>query len=207
MPTVNVNDQTCVYDIEGDGFPLLLVSDPYDAISLWRPLMPLLGEVCKAVTYAYNPVRSSGRASERLRSDRLADDFLTLLDILAIERVYLAATAPAVPMITKVMQQASTRLEGLILIGKAEDDTLTSSPVWQTSTIPMLLVIGEQDPDHCQWAARQVAHLPHVKQCLVPGAGKMPLREQMYPLGHMMMQFLLHCERQRNLVRGASFLL
>jgi hypothetical protein len=26
-------------------------------------------------------------------------------------------------------------------------------------------------------------------------------------LGHAVMRFLLHCERQRNLVRGASFLL
>jgi hypothetical protein len=207
MPTVNVKGQSCVYETEGDGFPLFLVAAPHDTVSLWRPIMPLLGEVCKAIAYEYGPLGCSGRASEHFRSDRLADDFLALLDIFEIERAYVAAAAPASPMMTQVIRQASTRLEGFILIGKAEDDPSALSPAWPTSAIPTLLLVGEQAPDHCQWAEQQMAHLTHGRQKVVPGAFQMPLREQPQRLGHIIMQFLLHCERQRNLVRGASFLL
>ena len=109
-------------------------------------------------------------------------------------------------MITQVIRQASTRLEGLILIGKAEDDPSAWSLAWPTAAIPTLLLVGEHAPDHCQWAEQQITHLPQGRQKVVPGAFQMPLREQPKRLGHMIMQFLLHCERQRYLVRGASFL-
>lgn len=207
MPTLDVNGQRCTYETEGDGFPLFLVSAPHDTVSHWRPIMPLLGELCKAITYEYASPVGSTQPLERLRSDRLAHDFVTLLDTFAVERAYLAATAPASAMVACLAQQAARRLEGLILIGRTEDEAKPPGPLWQTLAVPTLLVVGAQAPDHCQWAEQQVTRLPHGRHGVVPEAGRMPLSEQPQRLGHLMMQFLLYCERQRNLVRGASFLL
>jgi hypothetical protein len=51
-------------------------------------------------------------------------------------------------------------------------------------------------------------HLPRCTKLVISDAT--PAASSSMPalrLGHAVMRFLLHCERQRNLVRGASFLL
>ena len=68
------------------------------------------------------------------------------------------------------------------------------------------------------WSARQRASLPYADLLTerLPRCTKLvvsdvtPAASSGIPalqLGHAVMRFLLHCERQRNLVRGASFLL
>ena len=196
MPELMVYGRQCYYETEGDGFPLLLASGRLGAVAPWRPIMPLLGELCRAMAYEYaQPERAAS-----------APDVLTLLDAMQTERTYLAADAAAAGMALHMAQQAPERLEGLIFIGKNDAQTRCPEAAWPW-TAPTLIVVGEQAADHCQWAEAWVMRLPHCQRVIIPEAGRYPLTEQPRRLGHVMMHFLLHCERQRNLVRGASFLL
>jgi pimeloyl-ACP methyl ester carboxylesterase len=73
--------------------------------------------------------------------------------------------------------------------------------------IPVLILVGDQEPSHLRQAELLAQHLPQGKRVILPGAGQIPHHKQPRQLGHAMLDFLMHCERQRNLVRGASFLL
>jgi hypothetical protein len=75
-------------------------------------------------------------------------------------------------------------------------------------TVPTVVLLEEQGHAALPYAEVLAERLPHCTQIVVSDT---PLassaRAQAGALGHAMMRFLLHCERQRNLVRGASFLL
>jgi pimeloyl-ACP methyl ester carboxylesterase len=118
---------------------------------------------------------------------------------------------------------ASARLEGLFLIGMPEDSatlalsrsdaphrmagTTAGADGLSTLAVPTLILVGDQIPQQRQCAAALAAHLPRGQIGVIVGAGYAPHHEQPRRLGHAMMDFLIHCERQRNLVRGASLLL
>ncbi len=223
MPVLTVNGLPCYYESEGEGFPLLLACGPHGSVAAWHPIMPLLGELCRTMAYEYREPTPPDSAAERFSSDQLAADVIALLDAIDIDRAYLAIDASAGRMAAHIAQHAATRLEGLILIGQDDAETVRTAPhtaargdvlhpmdletLWQTFSVPTLVVVGEQVPAHRQWAEWLVSHLPAGRQVVLPEAGQHPLLDQPRPLGHVMLQFLLHCERQRNLVRGASFLL
>ena len=85
MPAVTVNGRGVMYETTGDGFPLILVPDASDTRHGWAPVMPLLGELCRVIAYAYDrlaPLRApppqlplgSTRLEERLNApERIAE--------------------------------------------------------------------------------------------------------------------------------------
>ena len=202
MPMLRVNTRQCSYITEGDGFPLLLTSGPLEPCAVWEPLMPLLGELCQTIAYAYcHPVSDTHTL--------LADDCIALLDTLGFERAYLAAAHSAIAMALHVALYASERLEGLVLLGAADADAAASDDRhrWHQITLPILRIVGEHAALSVPHADQITAHLPQSQQVIMPDTGAAPHHEQPRRTGHAMMHFLTQCERQRNLVRGASFLL
>jgi len=110
--------------------------------------------------------------------------------------------------------QHPERLEGLVLLG-AHAAALDIAPGVMSLaarlhdiTVPTLVLIEDQGHAALPYVEILAERLPRCTRVVVSdsilagSAGALALR-----LGHAMMRFLLHCERQRNLVRGASFLL
>jgi hypothetical protein len=105
-------------------------------------------------------------------------------------------------------------LEGLVLIGAhdVEIDTVHGVMSLQTSlhqmTVPTLVLLEAQVHTALPYAEVLTERLPRCTKIVVSDSPLAPSASaQALRLGHTMMRFLLHCERQRNLVRGASFLL
>jgi len=74
--------------------------------------------------------------------------------------------------------------------------------------VPTAVVIEAESRAALPYADLLTERLPHCTKFVVSDAT--PAASSGIPalrLGHAVMRFLLHCERQRNLVRGASFLL
>jgi pimeloyl-ACP methyl ester carboxylesterase len=223
MPAVTVNGRWLSYEIAGDGFPLLLVPDTHGTINDWAPSMPLLGELCRVIAYAYTrPAPLSAPTALSQARLRLAD-LVAFLDVLDVQRVYLAGYACGGQTALHFALDHPKRLEGLVLIGLDNPLLLpsqeaagaemlhpmeaTSVPSLQLLTVPTLLLAGEYASGHLAWAAQLATCLACGVKGVVAGAGEAPHREQPLQLGHEILRFLLRCERQRNLVRGASFLL
>jgi len=225
MPVLSVNAQPYYYEIAGEGFPLLLASGLGETISAWEPLVPLLGEICRVIACEYRGSDVPQQAVEQCRSTFPGPDLAALLDALEVERLYLAADPTAAATALHFALQAPTRLEGVVLLGGFEDEAALAAPARRTGerreevdtvaladrlhamTVPTLLLVGDQSPQHLRQSERLAAHLPHCSRVVIAEAGAVPHREQPRRCGHAMMHFLIHCERQRHLVRGASLLL
>ena len=220
MPMLTVNGRQCHYETTGEGFPLLLTAGGQGTIADWREIMPLLGELCKTIVYEY-----CGSASTACQADRAlwVEDCAALLEALGTERVYLAALGSTAQMALAFALHAPEHLEGLFLIGMSEDPatlalsrsgaphrlvgTTAGAYGWSTLAVPTLILVGDRVPQQHQCAAALAARLPRAQIAVIAGAGCAPHHEQPRRLGHAMLDFLIHCERQRNLVRGASLLL
>ena len=199
------------YETAGDGFPLVLAPGPQ---GVWSPYMPLLGELCRTIMYTGH-APTEVLPSEGLHpSARAAQMLGTFLDILGLERVYLASQAVSWYMALHFALYCPERLEGLVLIATRDVATDTICGIMSLEDrLPAItvstLVVSEAEAT----AALPYADLltERLRRCTklvvsdtIPAAasGSPALR-----LGHAVIRFLLHCERQRNLVRGASFLL
>jgi pimeloyl-ACP methyl ester carboxylesterase len=204
MPSLTIHGWQYVYATEGEGFPLLLVPDMGGTIRDWAQSMPLLGELCRVVAYEYTeplPAEETARSSALL-----VEALAAFLDTLAVERAYLAGYAGGGQTALRFALRYSKRVEGLLLIEGHSPDGVLAESLGQVA-IPMVLFIGGDIPAHLADARPSTAQTPRCLRVIIPGAGTAPHREQPLRLGHAMIDFLLHCERQRNLVRGASFLL
>jgi pimeloyl-ACP methyl ester carboxylesterase len=136
------------------------------------------------------------------------------LEVVGLERVYLASQSVGWPMALHFALQYPASLEGLVLIGAPPVETEAVGGVMALEarlpaiTVPTLVVIEAKAVAALPYADLLTARLPHCTRLVIsdatpaPPSGSPALR-----LGHAVMRFLLHCERQRNLVRGASFLL
>lgn len=195
MPTMMLQDIQVTYVSEGEGFPLVLVPEPQRAVDLWAPYIPLLGEMCRAI--AYTPAVTCHALG-------------LLLDTLHLERIYLAS--PLLSWHTALQFALSTpqRLEGLLLVDVGssparlippgyEDFSRTYGAQLPHMLVPTLVLTDTAPVASHAYGDALARILPH---CTAMVGSMADLQ-----LGHAMMRFLLHCERRRNLVRGASFLL
>lgn len=206
MPTLTIHGRRLCYNTEGDGFPLILVPDVLGTLQDWRPVMPLLGELCRVLAYAYEPPGDAPGPSPVLDVAGRSTDLRAFLDALDIERAYLAGYAQGGQAAWRLAQDAPERLEALILLGQ-EAHAIRPPPAAGLRETPTLLIAGAHAPAHVAGVTHLAAQIPRSAVRLLDHAGPAPHREQPLPLGHLMGQFLLQCERQRTLVRGASFLL
>jgi pimeloyl-ACP methyl ester carboxylesterase len=106
------------------------------------------------------------------------------------------------------------RLEALVLIGargvamEAVCGIMSLEDHLHAITVPTLVVSEAEASAVLPYADFLTERLPHCTKLVV--SDTTPAASSSLPalrLGHAVMRFLLHCERQRNLVRGASFLL
>jgi pimeloyl-ACP methyl ester carboxylesterase len=136
----------------------------------------------------------------------------TFLELLGLERVYLASQAVNWPMALHFALHCPERLEGLVLIGGHDVATNVVCGIISLERrlheIPVPTLVVSAAEILAPYADLLTERLPHCTKLVV--ADVTPAASSGSPalqLEHAVMRFLLHCERQRNLVRGASFLL
>lgn len=214
MPAVVIQGVRFSYDMVGDGFPLVLAPGPQGRGAVWSQYMPLLGELCRVIAYECHAEERGSQPGGPRTSPGAADMLGTFLDVLGLEHIYLASQSVGWPMALHFALQHPECLEGLVLIGTHEvaRDTVHGVMSLQARlpemTVPTLVLLEAQGDAALPYAEVLTERLPRCTKIVLsdsplsPSASALALRH-----GHTMMRFLLHCERQRNLVRGASFLL
>jgi pimeloyl-ACP methyl ester carboxylesterase len=188
------------YMVEGEGFPLILVPALTGRIADWAPQLPLFGELCRVIAYEYGERPALDQASPGCQ----VQDLQALLDGLAIAGAYLAGYADGGLTALRMAWHCPQRVEGLLLIGM---DTVWCEDCLERVTVPTCVFADAEAPRQVALASRLAAALPRGEIHTVEQTAMLPHREQPLLLGHAMIDFLMRCERQRNLVRGASFLL
>ncbi|MCZ6875542.1 MAG: hypothetical protein O7G88_18790 [bacterium] len=207
MPYLTINGKDgkrLAYAVEGEGFPLILVPALDGLVSDWAPQMPLLGELCRTLAYAYDGQVNVACATVPIQLPARVQDLEILLGYVDIERAYLAGYADGGFVALQMALSSPKRVEGLLLIGV---DMARPEDHLDALTVPTCVFVGEMADNHVNCSAQLAARVPHVAQCIISEAATAPHREQPLRLAHAMLDFLIQCERQRNLVRGASFLL
>lgn len=210
MPNLQLGQHELSYVSDGEGFPLVLIPDTHGTVDDWSGALPLLGELCRVIAYEYHQRQPSLPES--------VVTLLALLEALAIPRAYLAGYGRGAQTALHCAQYRPSRLEALMLIGMDSIPPLPARPPRIAEPagdplplsglgVPTCILAGEAAPEHRRCAAQLATQLPRSVSITVPGAHSEPHRDQPLPLGHAMLDFLTQCERQRNLVRGASFLL
>ncbi|GIX47615.1 MAG: hypothetical protein KatS3mg131_1826 [Candidatus Tectimicrobiota bacterium] len=196
MPSLRVQGQTFFYETEGEGFPLVLTSGGPEGLALWRPLLPLLGELCRVVCTA--------PAASPLPVVALE----ALLEALEVPQGYLGGHALGALQVLDFAREQAGRIAGLVLVSprgqRADLAAALGHPAWQALPVPMLVVGAPGVPSPPPATGRFSTVRRGVA---LPEVADDPLREQPARLGQVIHDFLLHCERQRHLVRGASLLL
>jgi pimeloyl-ACP methyl ester carboxylesterase len=136
----------------------------------------------------------------------------TFLDLLGLERVYLASQATSWPMALRFALHCPERLQGLVLLGAHDVATDVVDGIIALETrlhaISVPTLVASEAERLAPYADLLTERLPHcttlaISDVTAAASPSIPALR----LGHAVMRFLLHCERQRNLVRGASFLL
>jgi pimeloyl-ACP methyl ester carboxylesterase len=203
MRQVHIQGVPVHYDAVGDGFPLLLLPGPTGA---WEPTIPLFGELCRVIAYETSPLQGT-----TLEAVPLVE---ALRQTLGLERLYMASREESWPLALEFALQYPQRLEGLILLGihpvnpDRERHLLTLATRLSTLTTPTLLLSTARVRTTSPVVDILCAHLPrYTTQVLADASASAPPNSLALQAGHATMAFLLQCERQRNLVRGASFLL
>src|SRR5262245_25947197 len=102
------------YETVGDGFPLVLTPGPQE---VWDPYIPLLGELCRTIAYVGHDLLDVPPTEGRHPSAHAAETLGTFLDLLGLERVYIASQAVSWPMALHFALHCPGRLEGLVLVG------------------------------------------------------------------------------------------
>lgn len=210
MPSLTVAHRRFIYEMEGEGFPLLLTPGHHGTPMLWAPQLPLLGELCRTIAYAVQDAPGTTSPVPAASTILTAAELVAFLDTLALERVYLASPPSDWPLALHMVYQVPHRLEGLLLVAMPHThDTVQALPAADvpmahlpTMTVPTLLLLPEGTDRQHHVIHALTTWLPHCTQVMVPTQEDLQRH-----LGHAMLQFLIHAERQRNLVRGASFLL
>jgi pimeloyl-ACP methyl ester carboxylesterase len=211
MVKVNGQGVHFSYETAGDGFPLVLTPGPQ---GVWSPYIPLLGELCRTIMYTGQELAELPSAEGLHASARAAEMLRMFLDILGLERVYVVSQAMSWHMALHFALHDPGRLEGLVLIGARDVETHAICSIMSLEarlhaiTVPTLVVSEAEALAALPYATFLTERLPRCTQLVVSDGT--PTASSGIPalrLGHAVMRFLLHCERQRNLVRGASFLL
>jgi pimeloyl-ACP methyl ester carboxylesterase len=199
------------YETAGDGFPLVLTPGPQ---GIWDLYIPLLGELCRTIAYVGHDLADVPPTEGRHPNTRAAETLGMFLDLLGLERVYVASQADSWSMALHFALHCPGRLEGLVLLGTRDvtthalGDVMSFGAHLPTIPVPTFVVIEAAASAALPYADLLAERLPRCTRLVV--ADTTPAASSSSPalrLGHAMMRFLLHCERQRTLVRGASFLL
>lgn len=196
------------YEVEGEGFPLVLMPDLPGCASSWSSYTALLGELCRTIAYEVREVSLPPAVTfAAFSSTQIASQLEMFLATLAIEHCYLASPPSSWFAALEFVTQHPGHIEGLLLVAPAliPDDALPAFLPAQfvghpVPPVPTLLVVHESTPALPAFLETLLGSLPSCFRTVLPAQAS-------GHVGHAMIHFLMHRERQRNLVRGASFLL
>src|SRR5690349_2536058 len=110
------------YEAAGDGFPLILAPGPQ---GVWSPYMPLFGELCRTIMYTAHDLAELPPAAALPPRAGAAAMLGIFVDILSLERIYLASQAVSWPIALHFALHSPGRLEGLVLIGARDVEAHT----------------------------------------------------------------------------------
>ena len=161
------------YESAGDGFPLVLAPGPQGG---WSPYIPLLGELCRTIMYTGHDLAEVSSADGLHSRARAAELLGTFLDLLSLERVYLASQAMSWHMALHFALHCPGRLEGLVLIGAHEMAPeavcgLTSLEArLHAITVPTLVVSAAEALTALPYADLLTERLPHCTKLIISDA-------------------------------------
>ena len=170
------------YETAGDGFPLVLTPGPQ---GIWDLYMPLLGELCRTITYVGHDLVDVSHTEGRHANARAAETLGTFLDILGLERVYVASQAVSWPMALHFALHCPERLEGLVLVGTRDvathalDDVMSFGARLPTISVPTLVVIEAAASAALPYADLLAERLPRCTRLVVADAT--PAASSRYP--------------------------
>src|SRR5918911_2378660 len=164
------------YETAGDGFPLVLTPGPQGRRDVWSPYMPLLGELCRVIAYEYHEEGRS-HAGGPHPSPGAVDMLGMFLEVIGLERVYLASQSVGWPTALYFALQRPEGLEGLVLIGAhtMEMDTVRGVMALQARlhamTVPTLVLLEGQVHAAFPCAEVLAQRLPRCTKIVVSDAG------------------------------------
>ena len=115
MATLERPDGTLVYDVVGEGPPLLLVTGLGGAREYWSNVVPELAKRFMVITHDHMGTGQTNSRRTRHAVDALAADVLALMDHLGIEKARLIGHSTGAAVGQIIGQDAPGRLDALVL--------------------------------------------------------------------------------------------
>jgi len=115
MPTAEINGQRIYYEVTGEGTPVVLITGYGGDISFWNNMVPLLSGNYKVIALDN---RGVGRTeySGRFDTDDMADDILSLMDLLSIPKAHIVGWSMGGCMAQEISLAHPERVISLTLI-------------------------------------------------------------------------------------------
>lgn len=115
MPQIELADGTLSYHEYGEGFPLLLLHGEFLSRATWRPQINAYANRFRVITCDLRGHGESLVTPEPYSVQRYAEDVLTLMDALAIERVLVCGHALGGMVAQELAIRQPTRIDAIVL--------------------------------------------------------------------------------------------
>lgn len=102
---------------EGDGQPVLLIAGLGGKGEFWEPVWRLLRGHFRLVTFDHRGTGRSGRSPDGYSIARIANDAITIMDALNIERAHIIGHSTGGAVAQTLALDAATRVEKLVISG------------------------------------------------------------------------------------------
>ena len=115
MPTISASGIDLYYEVEGEGFPLLLVAGYTCSISKWNLMRERLAENYQLILIDNRGVGRSGCPQAPYSIGDMANDGVFLLDHLRVKRAHVVGHSMGVAIAQKIAAYHPERVEKLVL--------------------------------------------------------------------------------------------
>ncbi len=115
MPTANIGDVEIYFEEHGSGEPLIMVLGLGQDIATWGFQIEELSKHLRLVVFDNRDSGKSSRCTDNYETETMAQDVLSLMGHLGIERAHLLGTSMGAMVAQHVALMAPERLKSLIL--------------------------------------------------------------------------------------------
>ncbi len=120
MPKIKVNDISINYEIQGDGYPFLMITGVSICLKVWdKPLIDALSKKFKVITFDNRGSGQTDIPEGEYSIKMMADDTVGLMDALNIERSHVFGFSLGGMIAQEVALSYPQKVEKLILWGAA----------------------------------------------------------------------------------------
>ena len=155
MPTVQINDANIYYEVQGEGFPLVLSHSGRSGAINYANNVPALAEKYKVITYDRRGVDRSTAPDGTDNADTWVSDLHGLLQHLNIQRAYIGGVSYGSMLSVHFLFTHPDMVEGLIAAcgspfgwGHDQDGRIPQADHradLPNATAPVLWIFGETD--------------------------------------------------------------